>query len=273
MGITIPKDIEQLEDLDYSTRNAIWNYLYESSIKDYSSGQYSQLSNSKTIRELYRCTWKDFFVLAVDLFDKTVLLERIRDMVFRGSWYELYNYFEFILTIYSDNEKSQFVKEMNVIFERELVGYRIINYKVTQLTSQSEVDEVNHGLENTSFLNGVHLHLKNALSKYGDRQNPDYRNSIKESISAVEALLTKLTGKRKFSDALRELEKTIEIHSSLKEGYIKIYGYTSDGDGIRHPLKDKDTVQFEDAKYMLVSCSAFINYLIEKARKAGIELK
>ena len=27
---------------------------------------------------------------------------------------------------------------------------------------------------------------------------------------------------------------------------------------------------FEDAKYMLVSCSAFINYLIQKANKIGV---
>jgi hypothetical protein len=31
-------------------------------------------------------------------------------------------------------------------------------------------------------------------------------------------------------------------------------------------------MDFEDAKYMLVSCSAFINYLIAQVAKAKIEL-
>ncbi|MGQ9708742.1 MAG: AbiJ-NTD4 domain-containing protein, partial [bacterium] len=35
---------------------------------------------------------------------------------------------------------------------------------------------------------------------------------------------------------------------------------------------DEPNLSFEDAKFMLVSCSAFINYLITKAAKAGIKI-
>jgi len=46
---------------------------------------------------------------------------------------------------------------------------------------------------------------------------------------------------------------------------MALYGYTSDSGGIRHALSDEDvTPTFEDAKFMLVSCSAFINYLKAK---------
>jgi hypothetical protein len=51
-----------------------------------------------------------------------------------------------------------------------------------------------------------------------------------------------------------------------------MYGYTSDAQGIRHALMDEPNLSFEDAKFMLVSCSAFVNYLIAKAAKAGISL-
>ena len=54
-------------------------------------------------------------------------------------------------------------------------------------------------------------------------------------------------------------------------GFEKIYGYTSDQDGIRHAILDESkTVEPEDALFMLVSCSAFCNYLQQKAVKAGI---
>ena len=41
-----------------------------------------------------------------------------------------------------------------------------------------------------------------------------------------------------------------------------MYGYTSDKDGIRHDFGNDSNVDFEETKYMLVSCSAFMNYLI-----------
>lgn len=40
---------------------------------------------------------------------------------------------------------------------------------------------------------------------------------------------------------------------------------TSEGGGMRHALEEgSDEIQFEGAKFVLVSCSAFINYLIVK---------
>jgi len=38
-------------------------------------------------------------------------------------------------------------------------------------------------------------------------------------------------------------------------------------------MKDKLTVSFENAKFMLVICSAFCNYLASKADKVGIQKK
>lgn len=109
----------------------------------------------------------------------------------------------------------------------------------------------------------------------GDREKPDYRNSIKESISAVEATAKIITGMEKatLTQALNEIETVgrPELHPNLKQGFANLYGWTSDDEGIRHSLKDKSNVDYEDASYMLSTCSAFANYLIVKADKAGIE--
>ena len=65
------------------------------------------------------------------------------------------------------------------------------------------------------------------------------------------------------SDALKEIEKKNGIHPSLKQGFIKLYAYTSDQGGIRHAEGlFESNVTFDEAKYFLVSCSAFVNYLI-----------
>ena len=55
-----------------------------------------------------------------------------------------------------------------------------------------------------------------------------------------------------------------KIHPALNTAFEKLYGYASNSNGIRHAngLGEGDST-FEEAKYMLVSCSAFVNYLKE----------
>ena len=109
---------------------------------------------------------------------------------------------------------------------------------------------------------------------YADRDNPDYENSIKESISAVEAMCCIITGMSGASAtlgaALKKLEENgVVIHAAMRESFNTLYGYTSDASGIRHGGIDFTNAPAEDAKYMLVSCSAFVNYLTEKYGKVS----
>ena len=109
-----------------------------------------------------------------------------------------------------------------------------------------------------------------------NRQSPDYANSIKESISAVEAMCQLIAGDKKatLGDALRQLDSKLggTMHPALRAAFNSIYGFTSDAQGIRHALLGKSDLDVEDAMFMLVACSAFINYLVVKADKAGIQL-
>ena len=112
----------------------------------------------------------------------------------------------------------------------------------------------------------VSEHLARALQLLGDREQPDYRNSIKESISAVESMakiVTKNDGAT-LGDALRVLEKNDEIHPALRNGMSNLYGYTNDADGIRHAMLEQPNLTAADAKYFLISCTAFVNYLKSK---------
>lgn len=59
-----------------------------------------------------------------------------------------------------------------------------------------------------------------------------------------------------------EREGKVKLHPALKGAFDKLYGYTSSNSGIRHALVDDSIpVCSEDARFMLISCSAFINYL------------
>ncbi|HUW95471.1 MAG TPA: hypothetical protein VMW58_06760 [Anaerolineae bacterium] len=80
--------------------------------------------------------------------------------------------------------------------------------------------------------------------------------------------------KATLGQALKQIEKQAELHGALKGAFEKLYGYTSDADGIRHAfgLLEEPNLRSEDAKFMLVACSAFVNYLLAKASRVGIAL-
>lgn len=160
--------------------------------------------------------------------------------------------------------------EINKIMEQEKSGYRILNDKFVNITNKEELKEIS--IATDSPYESVRTHFRKALALYSDRKSPDYENSIKESISAVEAMCCIITGatgsQATLGNTLKKLEANgVEIHSVMKLGFDKLYGYTSNADGIRHGGIDFTNAPSEDAKYMLVSCSAFVNYLIEKFSK------
>ena len=76
----------------------------------------------------------------------------------------------------------------------------------------------------------------------------------------------------KRSNAKAEKTEKSRLHGALKQGFVAKNSYTSDEHDIRHAMTEERIEGFEDAKYMLVSCCAFVNYLLAKTAKAGIKL-
>ena len=109
-------------------------------------------------------------------------------------------------------------------------------------------------------------HIHRAIELYKDRASPDYRNSVKESVSAVEATYRMLTGtsNKNIGDAISKLEaEGTKLPKSLKIGFSAIYGWTNGKDGIRHALmEDAHSVTEAEARLLLVMCSAYVNYLL-----------
>ena len=58
----------------------------------------------------------------------------------------------------------------------------------------------------------------------------------------------------------------------MKLAFVKLYGFTSDEKGIRHPLLDLPAANVDetDALFMIGACAAFVSYLINKSRAAGL---
>lgn len=160
-----------------------------------------------------------------------------------------------------------FVAHLNFEFERLNFAYRIVDQKVVEITSQVEIQSIEQALHDSE--NNIQMHLGKALDLYSKRPTADYSNSIKESISAVEAYCRQKTGENTLGKALKKLEANkIIIPNILKDAFEKLYAYTNQPEtGIRHALMEKQETYIpkaEEALFMLVSCSAFINYLNNK---------
>lgn len=91
---------------------------------------------------------------------------------------------------YLDEILKVFESDLNNEFERFDYGYRVVNLCVTDITSEAELEAITEAISNSK--DNVSEHLQKAVAHYSARPNPDVRNSIKESISAVEAVCREL---------------------------------------------------------------------------------
>lgn len=200
------------------------------------------------------------------------VLETVKETIRHDEYDDVLTIVEFIV-----KEAKNIIKEnmceddlhicLNNILEREYVGYRYINDKITPITNDIEIKEIEQA-SNSEFAK-VNEFINKATELLSDRTHPDHKNSIKESISAVEELCNIILGKSgTLGDSLKAFENTgFSIHPALKSAFKNLYGYTSDETGIRHAGRiDGKNATFAEAKFMLVSCSAFVNYLIDNMK-------
>lgn len=269
------REIIQKESMDDNLRNGIWSLfiIYLWNQVDYSSYQSHGNINTSNLKTLIIAYWLNFFKQPIDTipiqFEK--VLYKVRSSFFNCKWHEVYSLIEETLENYPrelKKNKEFFIKELNNCLEKENSAYRIINNEITPITSEQEIQSIEDALANTSPYSGVQQHLNQALKLMSDRQNSDYRNSIKESISALEGICKIIANKENagFQETLAIIQNKYDLHKSLKEGFVKFYGYTSNGDGIRHAMLEESNLNYIDAKFMLVACTNFINYLIEKTK-------
>lgn len=216
-----------------------------------------------------RYIWCNFLNQRVDFFGSSsdVIKNYIQNS--KVEWFKKLDLIETVLSLnfehYHLETVSSFIEGLNFEFERLRFGYRVVENQIVEITSEQEIKTIETAIESNK--DNVKLHLNNALKLFAQRPNADYRNSIKESITAVEAFTREITGEKNLNFKRME-EEGIIIPSLLRQSFEKLYGYTNDPTtGIRHALMD-DTAEYvpgaDEAFFMLVSCSAFINYLNSK---------
>jgi hypothetical protein len=270
IGVTQTRPI-QLKGMNRKLKNSIWNLLLRTIFYGHPEEQLERVSYvTQFFLKLPTDEVPPYEYLAQPWL-KTKYFNLLR-------WWEIYNLLEFMahhekqtLGIYNS---TQFIILVNSILEGDGSGYRFIGNYLAPITNKSEIDSITEAIEASNAYNlyGAVKHLNTAIELFSKKPKPDYCNSIKESISAIESLVKQLTGEDSggLDKALSILDSKVKFHGAFKSGLLSLYGYTSDEDGIRHAILEEKDVGFDEAKFMLVACSALVYFIIAKADKHGL---
>ena len=275
----------QLESVSEQTRSRLWNCMCTTIWNNWDpevTGYARNATLRKYISGLLEDIWHDHFRAATDTIPAGYgWYGYLRNEFFNCSWNRSLDFLQFVVQHVDAAFLNQnlsigraLARDCNQILIADSSAYRFSGLKILPLTNETELESIEVALAVPDA--AVRKHLSAALDHLADRTNPDYRNSVKESISAVEAICQSIAGNKSASlpDCLRVIKVKHPIHGAFEQALNKLYGYTSDGDGIRHCLSDvAATLSSDDAKFMLVTCSAFVNYLVSIAAAEGIELQ
>lgn len=211
--------------------------------------------------------WLNFLIRdyeEINQYKHQSLWNLVKERFMNEKWYYVYDFIEYMISINgiyaNENYKEYFKQQINQIMEQERSAYRLTDGGFVSNIEENEIKSIDDAI---LLRKPESIHIKESVKLLYDRKKPNYRNSVKESISAVEAICRRVTGNPRATLGCCLKDKKIKdrIQPAFKKALSELYGYTSDAEGIRHSLTEKDEVSFDEAKFMLTICSAFVNMI------------
>lgn len=264
-GYTKPSDVMIRERITPEIQNAIcscFDRMERNADYDIHSSYYADLQKYLWTEFLYQREAKFDYRMPVAttyLEDKTIQWYKKLDLIDKSIEY---------LVVKNVPYVRYFIADLNHEFEQLHFAYRIVGNQIVEITSKEEIKSIEDAIQISP--DNIKLHLGKALQLFGKKPQGDYSGSIQESISAVEALCRQYADGNNLGKALYNLKKKGIIPNTLYKAFEDLYSYTNDeSTGIRHALMDSSatyTPSSAEALFMLVACSAFVNYLEMKEK-------
>ena len=217
-------------------------------------------------------------------------------LAMRDHWWAVLEFIEFVLDIpvgsdapiawitpgglrtepnMGSGAREHFVSSLNSTLNKMNVGYRLLSTgKFVNVHSDEEAEEIDKACSGPFA--EARTHMENAVADFRNANQPNHANTVKEAISAVESIVTELTGK----------EIRAGLHQLAKEGILPDVRADSGGENSfvaalekywtyanatsRHGRKkgveppDRDT-----ARFLLVTCATLGNYITTRHLAAG----
>ena len=211
----------------------------------------------------------------IDTSNYRIILNDLKGMIIRGKFNGALDLIE---TIANDAlGKVEFAHTISSLFDNHSAAYRLdttrdpIQFFPRSSEEQGEAVKQAAEMIHRAGMDGASTHLRNATININSGQ---YSNAVRDSIHAVESVACMIDPRanKTLGAALDSLEREgLLDHPGLKQGFKKLYGYTSDEQGIRHALLDQDSpnVGLDEAVFMFGACASFAAFLVSKHQKAS----
>ena len=270
----------KLEEVSTDARKALWNVLYV-----YVYADRAEVNASFSSRSLNQSVWNGIFYTlhtetlgnTADQFDSSDhvqnLLQYQEDILDRMRFNKLFDLLQAIMR--HPSCPGEVIHGISEAFRDEGLAYFVDTEGLPTImpaATQAEGSQIRAALDELrrASLDGAVTHLKDAS---GCINAADWSGSIRESIHAVESVARLLDPKAAstLGPALTSLEKQGRLHPALKKAFSKLYGYTSDEQGIRHALLDdtESPAGQDEAVFMLGACASFASYLWRRHQSGG----
>ena len=240
----------QFEAMDQQLRTSLWNFI-DSHFFEFNE---QNLYEDGELQDFARILYDRFHKKAIRSvpFGVNEFIAKEFEWFEKAPWNAIYDYCEFCLvhTPTSSGDEERWRNIFNWVLEREKSGYRLIGGIITPIIDKEQIAGVQSALNSPTPFRAAAEHIETALSLYADRKKPNYRNSVKESISAIEFAVKIIASKNEatLGDALKLIDLKKPMHEAFKQALLKLYGYTSDAEGVRHALLDETVVDEADAR-------------------------
>lgn len=258
-----------LAEASTTLRTAFWNEFHLALVPDDHKAIASTL---KVARQL----WSSFD-WPTDEIPKHYwdIKKKLKDEWFGCEWPEFFDVLELAAQIVIAIERvggeprARRFARFNTILEAQGCAYRFVAERLAPITNESEFAAVSKAAK--SPVAAVSEHITAALDFLPPNPDHSARASIKESISAVESALKHLTGEPSatLGEALKTFHKKFALDDALRRTLEQIYAYTNAPTGIRHGIvQGQPEPTLDQARLMIVVCSAFANYLVALANES-----
>ena len=259
MGFAQPKPV-QIHELDVDARTALYNAYLDMCRKFNLYGH----------ENFWRAVAARFLKMVAN-HPATQIREEIDKIFFYDDWHRPFSFVEFLHRILVGHSNTSgrdpwFSEKINEALKQENVGWRFSKGLFVSVQTEEEQETIERAMD--APYDGAREQIRRAVSLFSARPDPDYANSIKDSIGAVESICKEITGKEKFSDAVNKLG--IPMHPAFQKAAKQLYGFTSDEAGVRHAATGEPPLQVNQAtaRYMLIVCSAMVNFITDQKSDA-----
>ena len=189
------------------------------------------------------------------------------------------NYGNYTLQISKGDIQEYTALELQRLFLEEGLAYEFADGAVRRRGRKHTVELVSKAqvvLADTRLQN-ARKHFDKALQFFRHPTRPDYENSVKEAVCAVEAAgkaLFPMAKAATLGDLAKWLASTDEVSvpKAICQTIVGVYAFRSGGDGVGHGGATGGKATLEVSEYIVAVCASQIIYFIDLANSMDVDV-